>query len=150
MAGCGQPAAPVRDDGFGLPAYAKVFFIKHCFMYEAMVNSDLVTMRAYTRALASRTRLLTLDELSSDTELDVSELSRRIGVSQPLMSWHLRRLRRAGLVRARRQGRRVLYALDRPTLGARHAALTNLIDELTATDTRGPNAESAEPAHALA
>ena len=114
------------------------------------MNVDLAAMRAYTRALASRTRLLTLDALASTDELDVSELSRRVGVSQPLMSWHLRRLRRAGLVRARRQGRRVLYALDRPTLGARHAALTNLIDDLTASDTQRSDAEPAEPAGALA
>ena len=114
------------------------------------MDADLVAMRAYARALASRTRLHTLDELASAAELDVTELSRRIGVSQPLMSWHLRRLRRAGLVRARRQGRRVMYALDRPTLGARHAALTNLIDDLTATGPRGPVAEPAEPARALA
>lgn len=119
-------------------------------MCEAGVNADLAAMRAYTRALASRTRLVTLDELASADELDVSELSRRVGVSQPLMSWHLRRLRRAGLVRARRQGRRMLYALDRPTLSARHAALSNLIDDLTASDTRRSEAEAAEPAQALA
>ena len=114
------------------------------------MNTDLAAMRAYTRALASRTRLVTLDELASADELDVSELSRRVGVSQPLMSWHLRRLRRAGLVRARRQGRRVFYALDRPTLGARHAALTHLINDLTASDTRGSETESPKPARALA
>ena len=119
-------------------------------MCEAGVNADLAAMRAYTRALASRTRLVTLDELASADELDVSELSRRVGVSQPLMSWHLRRLRRAGLVRARRQGRRMLYALDRPTLSARHAALSNLIDELTASDASGSDAESPEPARVLA
>jgi ArsR family transcriptional regulator len=129
---------------------AKVLFIKLCFMCEAVVNADLAAMRAYTRALASRTRLVTLDELASVNELDVSELSRRVGVSQPLMSWHLRRLRRAGLVQARRQGRRVLYALDRPTLGARHAALTSLIDDLTAGGTRVSDAETAEPAPGLA
>ena len=50
------------------------------------MSADLAAMRAYARALASRTRLLTLDQLSSATELDVSELSRRVGVSQPLMS----------------------------------------------------------------
>ncbi len=114
------------------------------------MNADLAAMRAYTRALASRTRLVTLDELASADELDVSELSRRVGVSQPLMSWHLRRLRRAGLVRARRQGRRMLYALDRPTLSARHAALTTLIEDLTAAAARGSDAESPEPARALA
>ena len=114
------------------------------------MKADLAAMRAYTRALASRTRLVTLDELASADELDVSELSRRVGVSQPLMSWHLRRLRRAGLVRAQRQGRRVLYALDRRTLGARHAALTSLIDDLTAADACGSDAETPEPAKALA
>lgn len=114
------------------------------------MKADLAAMRAYTRALASRTRLMTLDELASADELDVSELSRRVGVSQPLMSWHLRRLRRAGLVRARRQGRRMLYALDRPTLSARHAALSNLIDDLTASETRRSEAEAVEPARALA
>lgn len=119
-------------------------------MYEADVKADLAAMRAYTRALASRTRLVTLDELASADELDVSELSRRVGVSQPLMSWHLRRLRRAGLVRARRQGRRMLYGLDRATLSARHAALSDLIDDLTASATRGSDAESPEPARALA
>lgn len=44
----------------------------------------------------------------------------------------------------------MLYSLDRPTLGARHAALTNLIDDLTAAGPRGSDAESPEPARVLA
>ena len=44
----------------------------------------------------------------------------------------------------------MLYALDRPTLSARHAALSNLIDDLTASGTRVADAEAAEPAPALA
>ncbi|HCU72477.1 MAG TPA: hypothetical protein DGO43_01530 [Chloroflexi bacterium] len=84
-------------------------------------------MRSFARALGSRTRLRAIGELSETTELDVSELSRRLNVSQPLMSWHLRRLRRAGLVRARREGRHVRYALDLATLRKRQETLAELI-----------------------
>ena len=91
------------------------------------MTTDLGVMRSFARALGSRTRLRAIRELSRTTELDVSELSRRLNVSQPLMSGHLRRLRRAGLVRARREGRHVRYALDRVTLGNRQETLAGLI-----------------------
>ncbi|MQA05737.1 MAG: metalloregulator ArsR/SmtB family transcription factor [Streptosporangiales bacterium] len=41
-----------------------------------------------------------------------SDLARRMGMSQPQVSRHLRRLRDAGLVRTWREGRLVFYALD--------------------------------------
>lgn len=41
-----------------------------------------------------------------------SDLARRMGMSQPQVSRHLRRLRDAGLVRSWREGRLVFYALD--------------------------------------
>ena len=84
-------------------------------------------MHSFARALGSRTRLRAIGELSRTTELGVSELSRRLDVSQPLMSWHLRRLKRAGLVQARREGRHVRYALDRAALGDCQETLTSLI-----------------------
>ena len=108
----------------------KYLFIKHLFIYGTVVTTDLAdlgVMRSFARALGSRTRLRAIRELSRTTELDVSELSRRLNVSQPLMSWHLRRLRRTGLVRARREGRHVRYALDRVTLGNRQETLAGLI-----------------------
>jgi len=37
----------------------------------------------------------------------------RLRISQPLMSWHLRRLRRAGIVRMERVGREVRCSFDR-------------------------------------
>ena len=52
----------------------------------AQMAVDLVAMRTFARALASRTRLRTLGEVSSAQKLDVSHLSQRLGVSQPLMS----------------------------------------------------------------
>lgn len=41
-----------------------------------------------------------------------SDLARRMGMSEPQVSRHLRRLREAGLVYTRREGRLVFYALD--------------------------------------
>jgi DNA-binding transcriptional ArsR family regulator len=43
----------------------------------------------------------------------VSSLVRRLRISQPLMSWHLRRLTRAGIVRTTRVGREVRCSFDR-------------------------------------
>jgi ArsR family transcriptional regulator len=43
----------------------------------------------------------------------VSALVQRVRISQPLMSWHLRRLTRAGIVRTNRVGREVRCSFDR-------------------------------------
>ncbi len=49
-----------------------------------------------------------LDLLAVD-ERPVGDLVQALGLSQPSVSKHLRVLRQVGLVRARRQGRRILY-----------------------------------------
>jgi DNA-binding transcriptional ArsR family regulator len=41
----------------------------------------------------------------------VTELIEHVGLSQPLVSWHLGRLRMAGLVETRRSGRETLSRL---------------------------------------
>ena len=46
-----------------------------------------------------------------DSPLDVSDIARRVGVSQYNVSKHLRILREAGLLHVRKAGRRHLYAL---------------------------------------
>jgi len=54
---------------------------------------------------------------TSHGEGTVSELMRHVDLSQPLVSWHLRRLRVAGLVETRRVGREVIGSLGREALG---------------------------------
>ena len=44
-------------------------------------------------------------------EATVSELIDRVGLSQPLVSWHLGRLRVAGLIQTRRVGRETVSRL---------------------------------------
>jgi ArsR family transcriptional regulator, arsenate/arsenite/antimonite-responsive transcriptional repressor len=72
------------------------------------------------RALGDETRLLLL-ELLSPGEQCVADLMDRTGLGQSLVSHHLRTLRTAGLVHARRDGRWIYYSLVEPALAATRA-----------------------------
>jgi len=61
-----------------------------------------------------------------DRELPVGELAKRLGVSQPAASQHLKVLRDAGLVRGRVDGRRRLYQVDFEGLRRFRAELDDL------------------------
>jgi len=65
-----------------------------------------------TQALADANRLRLL-ELLSRRALCVTAAARELGLSQPLVSQHLRVLRQAGLIEGERRGRRVHYRVDR-------------------------------------
>ena len=71
---------------------------------------DLRTVRLVHRALADVNRLRIVRRLA-DGEASVSELIEHVGLSQPLVSWHLGRLRLAGLVETRRAGRETVSRL---------------------------------------
>jgi ArsR family transcriptional regulator len=78
----------------------------------ALVGGDTVTGLAETfRALGDPTRVRILHALSHG-ELCVCDLAAVLGVSQSAVSHQLRLLRSLRLVRARRDGRMVFYALD--------------------------------------
>ena len=64
-------------------------------------------LSANFRALADATRLRILRSLWQRQGATVTDLCEELRVSQPLMSWHLRILRRAGLVTTARAGRQV-------------------------------------------
>jgi DNA-binding transcriptional ArsR family regulator len=67
------------------------------------------------QALASLPRRRILAFLSQ-TALSTSDLAGRFGMSPPAVSRHLSVLQRAGLVLSQREGRRVLYRLNRDAL----------------------------------
>lgn len=60
--------------------------------------------------LGDRTRLTLLHALTGG-EADVSTLTETCGAARPAVSQHLARLRLAGLVDTRKEGRRVIYSL---------------------------------------
>lgn len=63
------------------------------------------------RALAHEVRVRVLEELRAG-ERSVGELQERLGVSGPNVSQHLAILRGQGVVRSRREGTSVLYAVE--------------------------------------
>jgi ArsR family transcriptional regulator, arsenate/arsenite/antimonite-responsive transcriptional repressor len=76
-------------------------------------ESALRELKAFHRALGDVTRIRVIQILASEGEQPVSSLVKRVRISQPLMSWHLRRLTRAGIVRTERVGREVRCSFDR-------------------------------------
>jgi DNA-binding transcriptional ArsR family regulator len=77
-----------------------------------LIGSRQVTALAETfRALSDPTRVRILDALSQD-ELCVCDLATLLGLTESAVSHQLRLLRNLRLVRARRDGRMMIYALD--------------------------------------
>src|SRR5438093_10125945 len=76
-------------------------------------QSALRELKSYYRALGDVNSLRIVQILVTEGEQPVSLLARRLRISQPLMSWHLRRLRGAGSVRTERSGREVRCSFDR-------------------------------------
>jgi DNA-binding transcriptional ArsR family regulator len=69
-----------------------------------------MTMGTTMQVIAEPRRQAILDLLREE-ELPVGELVRRLGMSQPLMSKHLRVLKEAGLVAVRADAQRRLYRI---------------------------------------
>lgn len=69
---------------------------------------------ARTFALLSAPVRLHLVALASEGEYDVGTLSERVGVSIATASQHLSKLRLAGVISGRRDGRRQIYTVDDP------------------------------------
>ncbi|MGW7457498.1 ArsR/SmtB family transcription factor [Streptomyces sp. NPDC054797] len=86
------------------------------------VRDDRLDAAASVLALlADRTRLALMERLGRG-EADVTTLTESCGAARPSVSQHLAKLRLAGLVTPRKDGRRVVYALS-------HGHLRRLVDE---------------------
>jgi ArsR family transcriptional regulator len=72
----------------------------------------LKELREYYLALSDATRLRILEQLAR-REQTVTEIARGLRMSQPLVSWHLRRLVRTGLIKMEREGREVRCSINR-------------------------------------
>lgn len=78
---------------------------------------DLARMAQILKLLAHRHRLKIIDLLETHGSLPVHRLTDELELPQAATSAHLARMRRIGLVKARRQGKEVWYELgDRRSL----------------------------------
>ena len=104
---------------------------------------DLRSLRIVHKALADVNRLRIVQRLARG-EATVSELILQVGLSQPLVSWHLGRLRFAGLVETRRAGRETVSRLV-PEAFERFATYERRILGLATTPRETPPAPAKAP-----
>jgi ArsR family transcriptional regulator len=71
---------------------------------------ELRELRLFHKVLADVNRLRIVRRLAVGSAT-VTELIEHVGLSQPLVSWHLGKLREVGLVAAHRHGRETIHTL---------------------------------------
>ncbi|HEX8036352.1 MAG TPA: metalloregulator ArsR/SmtB family transcription factor [Ktedonobacterales bacterium] len=85
---------------------------------DELANDDgYLDLKRMLKALGDVVRLMMISVLDTSGEITVTDLAELLAargrfVSQPLVSWHISQLRRAGFVRTRRVGRQVYCSLD--------------------------------------
>jgi DNA-binding transcriptional ArsR family regulator len=95
------------------------------------VNDDFEAAAELFKALSSSSRLALLTRLASAPQT-VTELASATGLSQPLVSQHLKTLRTAGLVSVERLGREARYDVaDRHVTHIVEDAMTHALEEST-------------------
>ena len=77
------------------------------------IESEQFKLTTVLRAMSNAKRMRILNELSDGRERSVSELEGVIAsLSQSALSQHLARLRRANIVRTRRESQTIYFSLD--------------------------------------
>jgi DNA-binding transcriptional ArsR family regulator len=99
--------------------------------------AEIRELKVHHLGLANPTRLEILARVAGG-ETAASELARGLKLSQPLLSWHLRIMRRAGLIATRRVGREVLCSLDRENIRRHQERLNQLLGGLPGPEGRDP------------
>lgn len=96
-----------------VPFQKKSHFKKEVPFQKRLMNLTTTTpaIAAGFHALSDPLRLKVL-ELLQQRELCVCELCEHLSVSQSKLSFHLKTLREAGLVRSRQEGRWIYYSLN--------------------------------------
>ncbi len=96
-------------------------------LLESPADQDLRRLRVLYRALGDETRLRIIGLLAEVGPMPVNVLSSRVGLSQPLISWHLRIMRLAGLIDTERQGRTTICRLRTAAFEELHEAEARLV-----------------------
>lgn len=108
-------------------------------------------LKRMLKALGDVVRLNIVHLLAARKEMNVTDLTLALQplaqeghlITQPLVSWHLSKLRREGLVRTRRYGRLVYCSLD----AARYARCQRLLSEVVSVPAQ--SGAAVENSHAL-
>src|SRR5256885_14976252 len=96
---------------------------------------DWYELKTILKALAGVARMTIVYHLVRQPEITVTDLTDLLDISQPLVSWHLRKLRRAGLITTRRVGRQVYCSLNTSRFELCVQRLQHLVDPATSMET---------------
>ncbi len=113
--------------------WGAVIILIHVHMYKQKRDVAMRITEVF-KALSDPTRRKIVEALK-EADLTPSELLERIPVSQPTLSHHLDRLKRAGLVRSQREGQYIRYSLDMSALDLILEYLVALKTSQTGEDT---------------
>jgi len=103
------------------------------FLFVVPSEREFDSVAEVLRAAASPLRLMILTYLNR-TPMSVQQLADELAKGQPLVSHHLKILRQAGLVSARREGRRAIYVTtDDPVVGLAVSAVIHHREKIMTT-----------------
>jgi ArsR family transcriptional regulator, arsenate/arsenite/antimonite-responsive transcriptional repressor len=84
------------------------------------IRESLPRMAEFHMALSDVNRLRMIRILATEKDVAVGELSKRLGITQPAVSQHLRVLKMIGLMIPERRGNSTIYRIDIRTLEEYH------------------------------
>lgn len=102
----------------------------------AEVTQELVE---FMKILAEPNRLRIVQYMYLNSEHCVTKLAELIGITQPATSQHLKLLRQSGVLSSRKDGRMILYSLDRDSIMQRYGNGIRHIKQFLGKDTVAPS-----------
>ena len=84
------------------------------------------------KCICDETRFEILELLQKDNELCVNDFVEKLKKDQPLVSHHLKTLKKCGIVKSRDEGKKAMYSISNPQLSA-------LISNVTKSSRKIPN-----------
>ena len=93
---------------------------------------DIEACSTLLNAMANASRLMML-VLLSENELSVGELCDAVGLEQSAVSQHLRRFRKGGLVKTRKDAQRIFYSCDSEAVHKMIEMLEGIVPDLAKT-----------------
>lgn len=76
------------------------------------IHESLSQMADFHMVLSDANRLRLIRILATEKDVTVGDLAKRLGITQPAVSQHLRILKMIGLLVPDRQGNRTIYRID--------------------------------------
>ena len=84
------------------------------------------------KCICDETRFEILELLQKDNELCVNDFVEKLKKDQPLVSHHLKTLKKCGIVKSRDEGKKAMYTIS-------NSQLSSLISTVTKTSKKIPN-----------